>query len=176
MAAPIIKQCEGDYTYEKYKNCLIWRLGLIDQSNSTGSLEFSVSGHPGDFFPINVSFISHKPYCDIQVRKFHSIYKCMQDKCISIFRFTRQCYRTWNEYRGLNLFHSNNLLALKMVYVDTFKLKYSFIWGAVMSRLSRVKTQNTKRNKNETNFNYFILFNINKKIISEIKIFIYTID
>ena len=77
---------------------------------------------------------------------------------------------------GLNLFHSNNLLALKMVYVDTFKFKYSFILGAVMSRLSRVKTQNTKRNKNETNFNYFILFNINKKIISEIKIFIYTID
>jgi hypothetical protein len=43
---------------------------MIDQSNSTGSLEFSVAGHASDFFPINVQFVSHKPYCDIQVIDF----------------------------------------------------------------------------------------------------------
>ena len=66
-AAPIIKQCDGDYTYEKYKNTLIWKISSIDQSNSTGSLEFAVAGKFGaEFFPINVNFVSHKSYCDIQ--------------------------------------------------------------------------------------------------------------
>jgi hypothetical protein len=68
VAAPIIKQIDGDYQYEKYKNVLIWRLASIDQSNSTGSLEFSVAGHATDFFPIHVTFSSNKSsYCDIQV-------------------------------------------------------------------------------------------------------------
>jgi len=67
VAAPIIKVCDGDYTYEKYKNCLIWRISSIDKSNSTGSLEFSVSGHANEFFPVNVTFVSSKSYCDIQV-------------------------------------------------------------------------------------------------------------
>lgn len=66
VAAPIIKNCDGDYQYEKYKNYLVWRNTSIDQSNSTGSLEFSVAGHANDFFPINVTFVSHKSYCDVQ--------------------------------------------------------------------------------------------------------------
>jgi len=66
VAAPIIKHCDGDYQYEKYKNYLVWKSTSIDQSNSTGSLEFSVAGHANDFFPIHVSFVSHKSYCDIQ--------------------------------------------------------------------------------------------------------------
>lgn len=40
---------------------------MIDQSNSTGSLEFTVSGHANEFFPVNVNFVSQKSYCDIQV-------------------------------------------------------------------------------------------------------------
>ena len=40
---------------------------MIDQSNSSGSLEFSVAGHASDFFPVNVSFVSPKSYCDIQI-------------------------------------------------------------------------------------------------------------
>ena len=70
MAAPIIKVCDGDYTYEKYKNCLIWRISSIDRTNSTGSLEFTVSGHANEFFPVNVTFVSNKSYCDIQVSYF----------------------------------------------------------------------------------------------------------
>jgi len=66
VAAPIIKHCDGDYHYEKYKNVLIWRLTTVDQTNSTGSVEFSVSGHPNDFFPINVQFASQTSYCDIR--------------------------------------------------------------------------------------------------------------
>ncbi len=67
MPAPIVKQIDGDYTYEKYKNHLIWRITTIDDSNTTGSLEFSVQGHPTDFFPINVNFSSNKSYCDLRV-------------------------------------------------------------------------------------------------------------
>jgi len=68
VAAPIIKTCDGDYSYEKYKNCLIWRISSIDQSNSTGTLEFSVAGVAHDFFPVNVTFSSNnKSYCDIHV-------------------------------------------------------------------------------------------------------------
>jgi hypothetical protein len=67
VAAPIIKQCDGEYQYEKYKNCLLWRSTTIDNTNATGSFEFSVAGHPSDFFPINVSFVSPKSYCDIQL-------------------------------------------------------------------------------------------------------------
>lgn len=67
IQVPIVKQCDGDYQYEKYKNLLAWRIEMIDQSNSTGSLEFSVtSGHSSEFFPVNVSFSSTKSYCDIQ--------------------------------------------------------------------------------------------------------------
>lgn len=70
IPSPIVKQCDGDYQYEKYKNLLVWRIEMIDQSNSTGSLEFSVaSGHSNEFFPVNVSFFSSKSYCDIQVKR-----------------------------------------------------------------------------------------------------------
>lgn len=67
VAAPIIQTCDGDYSYEKYKNCLFWRLTSIDKSNSTGTMEFSVAGHANEFFPVNVSFTSETSYCDIQV-------------------------------------------------------------------------------------------------------------
>lgn len=40
---------------------------MIDQTNSTGSFEFTVNGHANEFFPVNVNFVSTKPYCDIQV-------------------------------------------------------------------------------------------------------------
>ena len=30
-------------------------------------MEFSIAGHPGDFFPVSVSFSSTKSYCDLKV-------------------------------------------------------------------------------------------------------------
>ena len=32
-----------------------------------GSLEFTVAGHANDFFPVNVTFVSKRPYLDIEV-------------------------------------------------------------------------------------------------------------
>ena len=30
-------------------------------------MEFSIAGHPGDFFPVSVTFTSRKSYCDLKV-------------------------------------------------------------------------------------------------------------
>lgn len=67
VAAPIVKDCDGDYSYEKYKNCMFWRISTIDKSNANGRLEFTVSGHASDFFPVNVEFNSNVSYCNIEV-------------------------------------------------------------------------------------------------------------
>lgn len=67
VAAPIVKNCDDDYSYEKYKNCMFWRIATIDNSNANGTFEFTVSGHASDFFPVNVQFNSAISYCDIQV-------------------------------------------------------------------------------------------------------------
>ena len=34
---------------------------------STGAMEFSMNAHPDDFFPVRVSFMSKRPFCDIEV-------------------------------------------------------------------------------------------------------------
>lgn len=67
VSAPIVQNCDGDYSYEKYKNCMFWRISTIDKSNASGTLEFNVSGRTNDFFPVNVQFSSEIPYCNIQV-------------------------------------------------------------------------------------------------------------
>lgn len=67
VPAPIVKTCDGDYSYEKYKNCMFWRISSIDSSNASGSFEFTVAGRAHDFFPVNVKFVSETSYCDIQV-------------------------------------------------------------------------------------------------------------
>ena len=66
--SPVVNECDGDYRYDSRKNILEWSLPVIDHSNKTGSMEFSINGHPDDFFPINVSFVSKKSYCDVEVR------------------------------------------------------------------------------------------------------------
>lgn len=65
---PVIGKIDGDYQFDNRKTTLIWSLGAIDQSNSEGSLEFSVRGKSADFFPIQVDFVAETPFCDIKVR------------------------------------------------------------------------------------------------------------
>ena len=40
---------------------------VINQSNSSGTIEFSIPGHEDDFFPVTVSFICKKSFFDISV-------------------------------------------------------------------------------------------------------------
>nr|XP_061797227.1 coatomer subunit delta-like isoform X3 [Nerophis lumbriciformis] len=69
VGAPVIGDLDGEYKHDSRRNVLEWCLPVIDANNKTGSLEFSISGQPNDFFPVNVSFVSKRNYCDIQVAK-----------------------------------------------------------------------------------------------------------
>ena len=67
VGAPIVGDCEGDYRHDSRKNILEWRLPVIDASNKSGSMEFTIAGHTNDFFPVAVNFMSKKSFCDIEV-------------------------------------------------------------------------------------------------------------
>ncbi|XP_045559453.1 coatomer subunit delta [Salmo salar] len=69
VAAPVVGDVDGEYKHDSRRNVLEWSLPVIDAKNKSGSLEFSVTGQPNDFFPVNVSFVSKRNYCDIQVAK-----------------------------------------------------------------------------------------------------------
>ncbi|KAK2191611.1 hypothetical protein NP493_50g04000 [Ridgeia piscesae] len=71
--APLVNECDGEYHHDSRKNVLEWTLPVIDASNKSGAMEFSIAGHPDDFFPVTVSFISKKPYCDIQINDVQMI-------------------------------------------------------------------------------------------------------
>ena len=62
---------DGEYNYESKKHVLQWRLPVIDASNKTGSMEFSIAAIPDDFFPITVSFVSTRLYCHVEVSQSH---------------------------------------------------------------------------------------------------------
>lgn len=67
VGAPVIGDLDGEYKHDSRRNVLEWCLPVIDANNKTGSLEFSIAGQPNDFFPISVTFVSKRNYCDIQV-------------------------------------------------------------------------------------------------------------
>lgn len=66
VAAPVVGDVDGEYKHDSRRNVLEWSLPVIDAKNKSGSLEFSIAGQPNDFFPVNVSFVSIRNYCDIQ--------------------------------------------------------------------------------------------------------------
>jgi hypothetical protein len=67
-SSPVVNECDGEYTHDPRKNILLWTLPIIDASNKSGSLEFSATASPGDFFPLQISFVSKKSYADLMVR------------------------------------------------------------------------------------------------------------
>lgn len=67
VGAPVITSCEGGYHHDSRKSRLEWQLPHIDDSNKSGQLEFSIKGHPSDFFPVTVTFTSTSAYCDIEM-------------------------------------------------------------------------------------------------------------
>uniref|UniRef100_A0A8D3C029 Coatomer subunit delta n=1 Tax=Scophthalmus maximus TaxID=52904 RepID=A0A8D3C029_SCOMX len=73
VGAPLIGDLDGEYKHDSRRNILEWCLPVIDANNKSGSLEFSIAGQPNDFFPINVTFVSKRNYCDIQVTKVTDI-------------------------------------------------------------------------------------------------------
>lgn len=68
VGAPTIGEMDGDYNFDSRKSVLEWQLAVIDSSNASGSLEFTIAGSiADDFFPVNVSFYSTKTIFDFQV-------------------------------------------------------------------------------------------------------------
>lgn len=70
---PVIGKIDGDYQFDNRKTTLIWSLPVIDQSNSEGSLEFTMKGKSADFFPIRVDFVSETPFCDMKILDVKSV-------------------------------------------------------------------------------------------------------
>lgn len=65
---PNVSQCDGEFVYNARAQSVEWRLALIDESNSQGSLEFSTAAVDANaFFPINVSFSSKHTYAAVSV-------------------------------------------------------------------------------------------------------------
>ncbi|EYC21356.1 hypothetical protein Y032_0019g3770 [Ancylostoma ceylanicum] len=71
---PVVSECEGSYDYQKARNQIVWTMPVIDSTNSSGTLEFTVpNGHSDHFFPVQVRFYTEKLYCDIGVDAVQSM-------------------------------------------------------------------------------------------------------
>jgi len=63
-----------DATYEVSGDSLEWTIGLVDDSNATGSFEFEAqAGDENEFFPMQVKFGKTKPFIDVDVSSSHNI-------------------------------------------------------------------------------------------------------
>ncbi|KAH8414696.1 hypothetical protein KR215_000121, partial [Drosophila sulfurigaster] len=66
---PSVAEYDGTYNYDSRKHVLQWHIPVIDAANKSGSMEFSCSASiPGDFFPLQVSFVSKTPYAAISAQ------------------------------------------------------------------------------------------------------------
>jgi len=69
-SAPVVGEITGTFEFDVKKHVLTWKLDLIDDSNSTGAMEFTLnSADKTSFLPITVSFISRSTFCDIHVEQ-----------------------------------------------------------------------------------------------------------
>jgi coatomer subunit delta len=71
--APGIVSIDGSHKHNASTGELVWEIDLIDQSNTSGSLEFNIAQKNGDaFFPISVHFTSHQLFCQLEVSSVHT--------------------------------------------------------------------------------------------------------
>mmetsp|Transcript_13745 Transcript_13745/g.20504 ORF Transcript_13745/g.20504 Transcript_13745/m.20504 type:complete len:541 (-) Transcript_13745:515-2137(-) len=67
-AQPHIISLDGSYSHSPSDQSLIWELDLIDSSNSSGTLEFTIqSDDLAAFFPISVSFTCKQLFNDLSI-------------------------------------------------------------------------------------------------------------
>ncbi|KAJ1980340.1 coatomer subunit delta [Dimargaris verticillata] len=65
---PNIRHVDGEYTLNSRQGTLDWELAVIDGSNSSGTLEFTIPGENVDaVFPVTVAFVAKTPFCDLDV-------------------------------------------------------------------------------------------------------------
>lgn len=67
---PTVSHCDGEFVYSARTQICQWRLPLIDETNSQGSLEFSTAlANSNSFFPITVSFSSKYTYAPVTISR-----------------------------------------------------------------------------------------------------------
>jgi hypothetical protein len=67
-SAPEVESVDGVYQYNSEKSSLLWHLDQVDSSNTTGTLEFNVSGTDVDsFFPVTLTFSTDQVMCEFVV-------------------------------------------------------------------------------------------------------------
>ena len=65
---PVILNMDGTHRHSPSNQEMIWEIDLIDKSNSSGSLEFTIAQKNSEaFFPITVQFESQTLFCNIDV-------------------------------------------------------------------------------------------------------------
>jgi hypothetical protein len=66
---PQIENIDGEYKHDPSSGMMCWHFDMVDaNTNSTGSLEFSVAGHnPDVFFPIQIGFRSQTLLCPLVI-------------------------------------------------------------------------------------------------------------
>lgn len=68
-----IVSMDGSYKHNASQGELVWQLPLVDGSNASGSLEFTIAQKDTDaFFPIAVDFSSQQLFCGVEVVKVAS--------------------------------------------------------------------------------------------------------
>jgi len=67
--APVVNTADGAFQFNAKARNLTWSLPLIDDSNSSGSMEFTLNfnGDKATFFPVVVNFTSLKTLCPIEI-------------------------------------------------------------------------------------------------------------
>lgn len=68
---PQVTQVDGDYRYDARQGVLFWDVGLIDASNTTGSMEIvlATQADESSVFPITCNFDSVSTFIDLAVTK-----------------------------------------------------------------------------------------------------------
>lgn len=72
-AVPSILNIDGNYKHNSSAGELLWEIDLIDKTNASGSMEFTLQQRNSNaFFPISVQFSSQKLYCSLDVVSVNS--------------------------------------------------------------------------------------------------------
>eukprot|EP00735_Rhodelphis_limneticus_P009569 TRINITY_DN2820_c0_g1::TRINITY_DN2820_c0_g1_i1::g.5768::m.5768 TRINITY_DN2820_c0_g1::TRINITY_DN2820_c0_g1_i1::g.5768 ORF type:complete len:541 (-),score=153.12,sp/Q5ZL57/COPD_CHICK/41.06/5e-134,Adap_comp_sub/PF00928.16/6.4e-28,Clat_adaptor_s/PF01217.15/0.00022 TRINITY_DN2820_c0_g1_i1:103-1680(-) len=65
---PKVNQINGEHRFDPKKQLVTWQIDLIDQTNKTGSFEFTVPAMDvSNFFPVNVTFSAKTTLCPMRI-------------------------------------------------------------------------------------------------------------
>ncbi|KAF2068437.1 hypothetical protein CYY_010238 [Polysphondylium violaceum] len=67
-SSPIVNNIDGLYEYNTKEKMVVWKIPMIDDTNRTGSMEFTVKGNSSNFYPLSVFFNATTTMCDISIK------------------------------------------------------------------------------------------------------------